>query len=112
MTIDLTAPFRADPPDGYRRNVGIMLLNRDGLAFVGKRIDTLEHAWQMPQGGIDAGEAPAAAALRELEEEVGTARAEILAETPGWLAMPSTSFRPSSVSIISTSITLSLMVLR
>ena len=86
MTIDLTAPFQAEPPHGYRRNVGIMLLNRDGLAFVGRRIDTVEHAWQMPQGGIDAGEAPAEAALRELEEEVGTARAEILAETPGWLS--------------------------
>ncbi len=85
MTIDLPTPYRAEPPEGYRRNVGIMLLNREGHAFVGRRLDTAEHAWQMPQGGIDAGEAPAEAALRELEEEVGTARAEILAETAGWL---------------------------
>jgi putative (di)nucleoside polyphosphate hydrolase len=86
MTIDLTPPFRAEPPEGYRRNVGIMLLNNDGHAFVGRRIDMVEHAWQMPQGGIDAGEEPAVAALRELEEEVGTARAVIIAETPGWLS--------------------------
>ena len=85
MTIDLPAPFRAEPPEFYRRNVGIMLLNRTGHVFVGKRLDTAEHAWQMPQGGIDTGEVPAAAALRELEEEVGTAQAEILAETAGWL---------------------------
>lgn len=86
MTIELPPPFQAEPLDGYRRNVGIMLLNRDGHAFVGKRVDTPEHAWQMPQGGIDSGEVAAEAALRELEEEVGTARAEILAETPGWLS--------------------------
>jgi putative (di)nucleoside polyphosphate hydrolase len=81
----VTAPFHAEPPDGYRHNVGIMLLNRAGLAFVGRRTDTPQDAWQMPQGGIDRGEVPAAAALRELEEEVGTAAAEIVAETEGWL---------------------------
>lgn len=85
MTIDLPAPFCAEPPELYRRNVGIMLLNRDGHAFVGRRLDTVEHAWQMPQGGIDTDEAPAVAALRELEEETGTAAAEIVAETEGWL---------------------------
>lgn len=68
----------------YRRGVGIMLFNRAGLVFVAQRIDTDIDAWQMPQGGIDDGEAPAAAALRELEEETGTDRAEIVAESKGW----------------------------
>ena len=57
--------------DGYRRGVGIMLLNLEGLVWVGKRIDNTDEAWQMPQGGIDKGEAPWATALRELEEETG-----------------------------------------
>jgi len=74
-----------EPPEGYRRNVGIMLLNREGEVFVGRRLDTEEHAWQMPQGGIDAGEEPGEAALRELFEEVGTDKAEIIAMTEGWL---------------------------
>jgi putative (di)nucleoside polyphosphate hydrolase len=63
-----------------------MLLNRDGLAFVGHRI--LMPAglakWQMPQGGIDVGEIPIQAALRELKEEIGTDRAETLGESRGW----------------------------
>jgi putative (di)nucleoside polyphosphate hydrolase len=57
--------------DDYRRGVGVMLLNRDGKVFVGARIDNTDEAWQMPQGGIDEGEMPWAAALRELEEETG-----------------------------------------
>ena len=69
----------------YRPGVGIALFNRQGLVFAAQRIDTAQPAWQMPQGGIDAGESPREAALRELEEEVGTASAEILAETPDWL---------------------------
>jgi len=55
----------------YRRGVGVMLLNADGLAFVGRRVDNRDEAWQMPQGGIDEGEEPWATALRELEEETG-----------------------------------------
>jgi putative (di)nucleoside polyphosphate hydrolase len=55
----------------YRRGVGVMLLNSDGKVFVGARIDNTDEAWQMPQGGIDAGEEPWATALRELEEETG-----------------------------------------
>jgi putative (di)nucleoside polyphosphate hydrolase len=55
----------------YRPCAGIMLANRDGLVFVGQRIDNPGKAWQMPQGGIDAGEDPEAAAFRELGEEVG-----------------------------------------
>ena len=69
----------------YRPCVGIMLLNRDGAVFVAKRIDMPSDAWQMPQGGIDRGEDPRAAALRELEEEIGTAKAEIVGEMPEWL---------------------------
>ena len=71
----------------YRPAVGIMLLNPAGLAFVGRRIDMPAGlaAWQMPQGGIDPGETPRQAAFRELKEEVGTDKAEILAETRGWL---------------------------
>ena len=58
---------------GYRRGVGVMLLNREGKVFVGARIDNTDEAWQMPQGGIDKGEEPWATALRELEEETGIA---------------------------------------
>lgn len=78
----------SDPSDvsalPYRLGVGVMLLNRAGLVFVGRRID-MPDAWQMPQGGIDPGEDPRAAALRELEEEIGTANALILAESRDWL---------------------------
>ena len=57
--------------NGYRRGVGVMLLNRKGEVFVGARIDNTDEAWQMPQGGIDKGEEPWGTALRELEEETG-----------------------------------------
>jgi putative (di)nucleoside polyphosphate hydrolase len=70
----------------YRTGVGILLLNPDSLALVGRRIGMAAHAWQMPQGGLDPGETPAAAARRELEEEVGTAAAEIIAESRSWLS--------------------------
>jgi putative (di)nucleoside polyphosphate hydrolase len=70
----------------YRAGVGIMLLNAEGLVFVGRRLDMPAGmaAWQMPQGGIDPGETPREAALRELKEEVGTGKAEILAESGVW----------------------------
>lgn len=70
--------------DLYRRGVGVMLLNRDGKVFVGQRLDNALDAWQMPQGGIDEGEDPLAAALRELEEETGIASelVEIIARCP------------------------------
>lgn len=74
----------------YRPCVGIVLLNAQGLVWVGRRIpkwegDASPSLWQMPQGGIDEGESPRQAALRELEEETGTVRAEIIAECPRWL---------------------------
>ena len=69
----------------YRPCVGIMLINPDWRIFVGQRIDQTVEAWQMPQGGIDEGEDPETAAFREMEEEIGTARAEIIAESRDWI---------------------------
>lgn len=74
----------------YRPCAGLMVLNRDGLAFIGRRIDGPEHVdathvWQMPQGGIDPGEEPYPAALRELYEETNIRSVERLAEIPEWL---------------------------
>lgn len=73
----------------YRPCVGVMLLNPQGLVWVGRRFqkqndDGVGHWWQMPQGGIDGNEDPAVAALRELEEETAVRSAEIIAEAPGW----------------------------
>ncbi|WP_281299885.1 MULTISPECIES: RNA pyrophosphohydrolase [unclassified Iodidimonas] len=62
----------------YRPCVGMMLLNLQGLVWTGKRIDTTALAWQMPQGGIDPGESPEQAALRELKEETGIEDVQIL----------------------------------
>jgi putative (di)nucleoside polyphosphate hydrolase len=73
----------ADLP--YRPCVGLMVLNREGKIFVGKRIDQTIESWQMPQGGIDPGEAPSETALRELGEEIGTTKVEFLREHPEWL---------------------------
>jgi len=71
---------------GYRPAVGIMLLNPAGKVFVARRIDMPRMpAWQMPQGGIDKGENPRQAALRELKEEIGTDKVEILGESRMWL---------------------------
>ena len=71
----------------YRPCVGVMLLNRDGLIFAGQRVDNPTDAWQMPQGGIDPGESPRDAALRELCEEVGLDAddVEVLRESRVWL---------------------------
>ena len=72
----------------YRPCVGVMLINREGLIFAGQRVDMQVPAWQMPQGGIDAGEDPRAAALRELGEEIGVTPdlVEVIAKTPAPLA--------------------------
>ncbi|MCI5060787.1 MAG: RNA pyrophosphohydrolase [Alphaproteobacteria bacterium] len=64
-------------PLPYRPCVGVALFNGEGKVFVGERIDT-PGAWQMPQGGIDEGEDIEAAALRELQEEIGTNKAELI----------------------------------
>lgn len=71
----------------YRRCVGVMLANPEGHVFVGQRIDNDAPAWQMPQGGIDPGETPQEAALRELWEETGirSDKVRIEAETRGWV---------------------------
>jgi putative (di)nucleoside polyphosphate hydrolase len=70
----------------YRQCVGIMLMDRRGHVLVARRADMrATPAWQMPQGGIDWGETPREAAIRELEEEIGTRKAEIVAETQGWM---------------------------
>ncbi len=62
-----------------------MLFNRSGKVFVGRRIDQTVEGWQMPQGGIDKGETPEQAARRELQEEAGTDKADILAEMEEWV---------------------------
>lgn len=68
----------------YRPSVGLMIINDKFEVFVGKRLDSRTEAWQMPQGGIDDGEVPGGAVLREMKEEIGTDNAEILAETKQW----------------------------
>src|SRR5262245_21639201 len=73
-----------EAPLPYRPGVGIMLLNALGEVFVAQRIDMPSDAWQMPQGGIDAGEAPLDAAWREMEEEIGTRNAALEAESRTW----------------------------
>ncbi|MBX9635143.1 MAG: RNA pyrophosphohydrolase [Magnetospirillum sp.] len=70
----------------FRPGVGIVLFNAQGLVFTARRIDTKEPAWQFPQGGIDEGEDPHSAALRELEEETGTNKAESMAESRSWIS--------------------------
>jgi putative (di)nucleoside polyphosphate hydrolase len=80
-------------PLPYRPCVGLCLLNGRGEVFVGRRkqeagpehVDAT-HAWQMPQGGIDPGEDPYAAALRELYEETNVRSVELVAEAPDWFS--------------------------
>ena len=74
----------------YRPCVGVMVLNRAGLAFIGRRIEGPEHidathVWQMPQGGIDKGEEAWPAALRELREETNIRSVERIGEIAEWL---------------------------
>ena len=72
----------------YRSNVGIMMVNKTGYIFVGQRLDNYQNAWQMPQGGIDAGEDPETAAYRELLEETGVNQQNVrfLASSSRWLS--------------------------
>lgn len=69
---------------GYRPNVGIMLLNDQWRALIGRRVGEHAQAWQMPQGGIRDGETLLEAAYRELKEELGVVSAEFVAESEGW----------------------------
>ena len=79
----------------YRPNVGILLFNRKGKVWLGRRVEGFDalnpetfsdrYRWQMPQGGIDKGEDVAQAAFREMLEETGTNDAQLLMITPGWL---------------------------
>ncbi len=71
----------------YRPCVGVVVLNEKGRIFAATRIDSSADAWQMPQGGIDDGEEPQAAALRELEEETGIPAnlVDIVAESADWI---------------------------
>jgi putative (di)nucleoside polyphosphate hydrolase len=76
----------------YRRSAGVTLINRDGAVFIGRRKRSRDaglvpgHEWQMPQGGIDDGETPVDAALRELFEETNVSSASLIAEAPEWLS--------------------------
>lgn len=77
-------------PTAYRPCVGLLVLNRTGHIWIGERIEARNDAeglgtwWQMPQGGIDRGEDPTTAAMRELHEETGITSADIIAETTDW----------------------------
>jgi putative (di)nucleoside polyphosphate hydrolase len=75
----------AEPRLDYRPGVGMVLLNARGDVFLGRRRDIQEENWQMPQGGIKRGESPREAAMRELQEEIGTQNVDILAESNTWL---------------------------
>lgn len=82
----------------YRRNVGVVLFNRAGQVWLGRRVGGFtdlgpefgqgpdQWRWQMPQGGVDEGEDIETAAKRELQEETGVRSATLIAMTPGWLA--------------------------
>ncbi len=72
-------------PDGFRPCVAAVILDADSRVLLGARIDRPE-VWQVPQGGIDPGEDPQEALLRELAEEIGTAEVDILGQASGWLA--------------------------
>jgi putative (di)nucleoside polyphosphate hydrolase len=68
----------------FRQGVGMMIVDKHKRVFVGKRVDSKANGWQMPQGGIDLGETPSAAALREMREEIGCNQGYIIAESKRW----------------------------
>lgn len=79
-------PDRENMP--YRHNAGVVVFNRAGLVFMGQRIDLGDTptAWQFPQGGIDKGEEPIDAAIRELYEETSIQSISLLTAMPDWVA--------------------------
>jgi putative (di)nucleoside polyphosphate hydrolase len=81
-----TLARQARPDPRYRRGVGIVLIDARGHVFIGRRNDVTGTHWQMPQGGVDAGERARQAALRELREETGTSKVRVLAVSRSWLA--------------------------
>lgn len=82
--VRLFTPLQDAPYGVYRCGVGIVLFNVAGDVLMAQRIGSTDGTWQMPQGGIEPGETPIAAALREMQEEIGTAHAEVLAESASW----------------------------
>ncbi len=68
----------------FRPGVGMMIIDKNNRVFVGKRVDSRINGWQMPQGGIDLGETPSAAALREMKEEIGCNKGYVIAESKCW----------------------------
>ncbi len=72
-------------PSDYRAGVGIVLVNPHGLVFSGRRRDNRAQPWQMPQGGLQDGETPRQAVLREVQEELGTEAVSIIEFRPDWL---------------------------
>lgn len=70
--------------ENYRPGIGLMILNHENKIFLGKRSKESKKYWQMPQGGIQIGETPKAAAMREMLEEIGTNNCRIIAETNKW----------------------------
>ncbi|SNB64621.1 putative (di)nucleoside polyphosphate hydrolase [Arboricoccus pini] len=74
----------SEPRAGYRPCVGIFLLDQADRVFVGRRADLRQEAWQLPQGGIDPGETPDQAGLREMFEEIGTNKARLLKKSRVW----------------------------
>ena len=87
--MDITSVFQgARNPEDYRPNAGLAIFSGKGLVFIGRRAGSRgPFQWQMPQGGVDAGESPQEAAFRELEEETGLGRdsVELLEELEEWL---------------------------